>query len=108
MSGQAGSSSLTGPGNPGSDLNAQAAQEIADLRQALQVAQDKITALNLACAAPAPPLPPIPAPPTIKVAKPDKFNGTPGNVEKFLHQCNLFLATNLYNNERKVSWVKQV
>jgi Retrotransposon gag protein len=93
--------SLVGLGNPGSDLNAQAAQEIADLQQALQVAQDEITALNLAHTAPDPP-PPIPALPTIKVAKPDEFDDTPGNVEKFLHQCNLFLATNLYNDKQKV------
>lgn len=51
---------------------------------------------------PTPPPAPPPAEPVappaaplsnIKVAKPDDYNGNPDNVNKFIHQCNLYLAT---------------
>src|SRR5438876_4974571 len=37
----------------------------------------------------APPAPPLS---NMKMAKPDDFNGNPDNVDKFIHQCNLYLA----------------
>jgi len=37
----------------------------------------------------APPAPPLS---NMKMAKPDDFDGNPDNVDKFIHQCNLYLA----------------
>ena len=76
------------------------------LRRDLDTARARITTLETAAppGAPPPPPPAAAAPPvTIKMAKPDPFDGTIANTEKFLHQCQLFLAGGTYDNKQKIT-----
>jgi hypothetical protein len=81
-------------------------QRMQDLRDQLHDAHNRIQALEStphpdpSTTIPAPP--PARATPVIKVAKPDDYDGSPANVEKFLHQCNLYLASETFSDRQKI------
>jgi hypothetical protein len=82
---------------------AQIQATIAQLQADLVAANAAITALQAAAVPPPPPPPPpAPTPPVIKVAKPDDYDGKPETVEKFLHQCNVYLRVQAYTDDQKV------
>jgi hypothetical protein len=48
---------------------------------------------------------PAPAAPLPKIAKPDEFDGTSGQLEVFIHQCSTFLLLDNYTDQAKIMTV---
>lgn len=82
-------------------MSAALQQEVTDLRALITQLQGQIANLQ----APAPPPPPVPQAPTVKVAKPEDFDGRSEHLEQFIHQCTLFLSLEPYTDRAKVTLV---
>ena len=78
------------------------AQEFAALQAQMTALQQQLAQLQ---APPPPPPAPAPPPPIPEAAKPQDFDGRSETLERFIHQCSLFLDLDNYTDRAKITFV---